>query len=114
MNVELPELGIRGSGNQLSDSIPAVVAELLRMQDMIEDRCSSYLAAVAKDYDSISTLRNSDGNIVGGKLWTNYGCSFTYCVTETHLYTIHGDAVVSSRLFSDNTQEVLMSFFAQE
>ena len=114
MNAELLELRITGSGNPFSDSVPAVVAELQRIQDKIESGCSAYLAAVAKDYDSISTLRNSDGSIVGGKLWTNYGCPFAYCVTETHLYTIYGDSVVSSRLFSDDIQEILMSFFAKE
>lgn len=77
----------------------------------IESDCQGFIAFADKYCDSILFLQDADGAVVGGKLWTTYDRDFSYCVTETHLYTVHGDAVVASELFTDEVQECLCSFF---
>lgn len=97
-------------GNKIATTLE-VAQSLDSLRQSIESDCRGFISSIGKCCDSILFLHDADGTIVGGKLWTTYDRDFSYCVTETHLYTVHGDAVVASELFTDEVQECLCSFF---
>lgn len=75
----------------------------------IENRTPDFYEDYFREYlDSIS-FRVMDGECFGGTVWME-GNNYIN-VTDRFIWTTHGDKVITSELFTDQTQEALADFF---
>ena len=79
--------------------------ERLRMENKIPEFYETYF----REYLDCVSFRVMDGQCFGGTVWmaNNNGIN----VTDRFIWTTHGDKVITSELFTQQTQEALEGFF---
>jgi len=78
----------------------------------IEQDVRAFLADKTCRVDEITYVINTSGDVVGGRVWISEQTCH-WCLTESFLFSIYGDSVVASELFSPATQDGLTKYFAE-
>lgn len=68
----------------------------------------SYLAGL--EIDSVSFRHSEVGECIGGEIWINDSFE-AYCISDRFAFTVSGDKVVASELFSEELQKRLEEYF---